>query len=279
MGLRRFVRRLIGRDQPIVPVVRLHGPIGHGPGRRGGGLNVADLAVPLERAFKVPGAKAVALIVNSPGGSPVQSALIARRIRLLADEKKLPVLAFCEDVAASGGYWLAAAGDEIFVDDSSIVGSIGVIYAGFGFVELIAKLGIDRRVHTAGTRKALLDPFGPERKADVGHLKAVQGEIHAAFIDYVKARRGDRLKGDADAMFSGAFWAGRTGVAMGLADAVGDLRGVLRQRYGAKVRLVLVNPPKRRSWWRLGARQGPADWLAEIAAAAEERALWDRFGL
>ena len=279
MGLRSIIARLTGRHVPVVPVVRLHGPIGRTTGRRSGGLTLSDLAGPLERAFKTPGAKAIALAINSPGGSPVQSSLIAKRIRLLADEKNLPVLAFCEDVAASGGYWLALAADEIHVDDSSIIGSIGVVYAGFGFVDLIAKLGVDRRLHTAGARKAILDPFGPERKPEVSHLKSVQGEIHAAFIDHVKARRGDRLNGTDDELFSGAFWAGRTSVVLGLTDSIGDLRGVLRQKFGAKVQLRLVNPPKRRPWWRLGARANPSDWLTDLGSAVEDRALWGRYGL
>ena len=170
MGLGRAIRRIFGSSDPVVPVIRLHGVIGRVPGRRGRGLVVADLVQPIRRAFKTPGAKAVALLINSPGGSPVQSSLIAKRIRLMAEETELPVLAFCEDVAASGGYWLALAGDEIYADDSSILGSIGVVFAGFGFVEAIAKLGVDRRVHTAGERKAILDPFEPERADDVAHL-------------------------------------------------------------------------------------------------------------
>lgn len=279
MGLLRRLG-LGGAAAPLVPVVRLHGVIGGVPvGRRAAGMSMATLAPAIERAFHMPGAKAVALLVNSPGGAPVQSSLIARRIRLLAEEKKLPVLAFCEDVAASGGYWLALAGDEIFVDDSSLVGSIGVVYAGFGFADLIARLGIDRRVHTAGENKAILDPFRPEQPDDVARLKAVQGEIHANFIDHVRARRGDKLKGDETELFSGAFWGGRTAVALGLADAVGDLRGVLRQRFGDKVRLRLVNPPRRRSWLRLRAQLDPAGMLLEVGDTLAERALWSRYGL
>lgn len=279
LGLRTIVQRLTGRNVPVVPVLRLHGVIGRAPGRRGDSLTMASLAGPIERAFNTSGAKAVALLINSPGGSPVQSSLIAARIRLLADEKKLPVFAFCEDVAASGGYWLALAGDEIFVDDSSIVGSIGVIFAGFGFVDLIGKLGVDRRLHTAGDRKAILDPFAPERKADVSHLKAIQGEIHAAFIDHVKARRGDRLKGDDTDLFSGAFWAGRSAIGKGLVDAAGELRTVLKGKFGDKVQLRLVNPPRRRPIWRLASRSDPLDWLGELAGTLDERSLWSRYGL
>jgi signal peptide peptidase SppA len=270
---------VFGSPEPVVPVIRLHGVIGHVPGRRGRGLALADLARPIRRAFKTPGAKAVALLINSPGGSPVQSSLIAKRIRLMAAEEKLPVLAFCEDVAASGGYWLALAGDEIYADDSSIVGSIGVVYAGFGFVEAIGKLGIDRRLHTAGSRKAILDPFGPEREEDVAHLLSVQRDIHTAFIDQVKARRGAKLKGDDAELFSGAFWAGRTALGLGLVDAIGELRTVAQEKFGETVQLRPVNPPKRPSWFRFGTRQGPADWIAEAAGALDERAQWTRFGL
>lgn len=278
MGL---LRRLgLGAGTPVVPVVRLHGMIGGVPGgRRAAGLTLASLAPVLERAFRTSGAKAVALLVNSPGGAPVQASLIAKRIRLLAEERSLPVLAFCEDVAASGGYWLALAGDEIFVDDSSLVGSIGVVYAGFGFVDLIARLGIDRRVHTAGENKAILDPFRPEQPGDVARLKAVQGEVHAAFIDHVRGRRGSKLRGDEGEVFSGAFWAGRTAVALGLADAVGEIRGVLRERYGPKVRLQLMNPPRRRPLLRLRAGADPAAMLENVADMLDERALWSRYGL
>ena len=277
MGL---LGRLKGNKHPIVPVVRLHGVIAAGAGRRQSQtLSMAGMAQPLDRAFKTKGAKAVALLINSPGGSPVQSSFIARRIRLLAEEKKLPVLVFCEDVAASGGYWLALAGDEIYVDDSSIVGSIGVVYAGFGFVDLIAKLGVDRRVHTAGSDKAILDPFRPEEAKDVKRLEAVQGEIHAAFIDHVKARRGAKLKGEDKDLFSGAFWAGRTAVELGLVDAIGDLKTVTREKFGRKVQLQLVNPPRRRPWWRLRAQADPLSLVDDVASRIDDRAQWARYGL
>jgi signal peptide peptidase SppA len=196
------------RGTPVVAVVRLAGVIGSlGPWR--GGLSLAGLAGTLERAFALGGIKAVALAINSPGGSPVQSSLIAARIRALASEKKLPVFAFAEDVAASGGYWLATAGDEIYADESSIVGSIGVISAGFGFPELLQRLGVERRVHTAGVRKSMLDPFRPESPEDVARLEALQGEIHDSFKAHVRERRGARLKADDDTLFSGEFWSGK----------------------------------------------------------------------
>jgi signal peptide peptidase SppA len=226
----------------------------------------------------VRGAKAVALIINSPGGSPVQSALIAQRIRLLAAEKNLPVLAFVEDVAASGGYWLACAADEIIVDPASIVGSIGVISAGFGFQDLLARAGIERRVHTSGERKAMLDAFRAEQPDDVDRLKRLQAEIHDGFKDWVRARRAGRLKGDEASLFSGEFWTGTRGLELGLVDGLGELRATLQARYGAKVRLPLI--AQRRGLlqrFRLGAgidQLGPA-----TLAAIEERQHWQRFGL
>lgn len=241
-------RRLADRIErvPTVAVLRLSGVIGQlGPVRRGG-LALADLAGTIEKAFKLPRVKAVALAINSPGGSPVQSALIAGRIRALAEEKELPVYAFCEDVAASGGYWLACAADEIYANGASIVGSIGVISAGFGFSEALAKLGVERRVYSAGERKAQLDPFLPEDEGDVRHLKELQKDLHAQFIDYVRLRRRDRLKGDDEALFSGDFWSGRQAAEFGLIDGIADLRGKMREKYGEKVKLRVV--AQQRSW-------------------------------
>ena len=241
----------------------------------------------IERAFAPARLAAVALSVNSPGGSPVQSALIAKRIRDRAEERGVPVLAFAEDVAASGGYWLACAGDEIFADENSIVGSIGVIAAGFGFVDLIARHGIERRVHTAGARKGMLDPFRPENPEDVERLRAVQRDIHETFVSHVRERRGRRLKGEDDILFSGEFWSGRRAIELGLVDGLGDLRGVLRDRFGAGVRIrpVAVRRGLRR---RLGFGVfdgAPAFGLdagavgAEILAALDEWAMWKRYGL
>src|SRR5216684_4261333 len=194
------------RRTPIVPVVRLSGVIVAG-GRFGArGLSLDAVSSLLSKAFGVKGAKAVALAINSPGGSPVQSALIATRIRLLATEKNIPVIAFVEDVAASGGYWLACAADEIVADPASIVGSIGVISAGFGFQDFLARYGVERRVHTSGERKAMLDPFRPENPEDIARLKGLQGEIHDGFKDWVRQRRGTKLKGDEAMLFSGEFW-------------------------------------------------------------------------
>jgi signal peptide peptidase SppA len=277
----RLVDRLDGA--PIVPVLRLSGVIGGSASIRKGGLSLADMAGSIEKAFEHSGAVAVALAINSPGGSPVQSSLIAKRIRDLAGEKELPVFAFCEDVAASGGYWLACAADEIHANPSYIVGSIGVVSAGFGFPALLEKVGIERRVHTAGENKAILDPFAPENPDDVVHLKELQAEIHEQFKTYVRAHRGERLDDDEVTLFSGAFWTGERAVSLGLVDGLGDLRAVMREKFGDKVRLPVMTEPKgwlqRRMGMRLSALSAPADWAPSVMGALDERAHWSRFGL
>lgn len=264
---------------PTVAVVRLFGPIGQvGLGRQG--LTVSRLGGALEAAFSLWQVKAVALVINSPGGAAVQSALIGQRIRDLAEEKKVPVFAFAEDVAASGGYWLAAAADEIFVNDSSIIGSIGVIAGGFGLAELARRFGLRRRIYKAGERKSLLDPFLPEKPEEVARLQAILDEVHERFRDWVRARRGERLKAPEDELFSGEFWTGARAVELGLADGIGELRSTLRQRFGEHVRLKLINPEE--SWWRrrFGLAVGePESWAEAALAAAESRALWTRYGL
>jgi len=266
---------------PVVAVVPLAGIIGRpGPIRRG--LTLAALAEVLERAFKLRHLKAVALAVNSPGGSAVQSALIARRIRDLAAENSVPVYAIAEDVAASGGYWLALAADEIYADASSIVGSIGVVSGGFGFVQAIRRLGIERRLHTAGDRKAMLDPFRPEKAAEVRHLKSLQRDIHASFKAQVLERRGGRLKARRKELFSGAFWTGRRALEMGLIDGLGDIRGVMRDKFGERVKLKRITTAAP-LWRRFGlasmSRPSAADWAEAAIAAVEERLIWNRFGL
>jgi signal peptide peptidase SppA len=273
--------RLADRIQhvPTVAVLRLNGVIGQmGPVRRGG-LTLADQAETIQKAFELPRVKAVAVSINSPGGSPVQSALIAGRLRALAEEHEVPVYAFCEDVAASGGYWLACAGDEVYADGASIVGSIGVIAATFGFPALLAKLGVERRVYTAGDRKVQLDPFSPENEDDVRHIKTLQADIHAQFIDYVKERRGDRLKGDEKALFSGDFWSGRQALELGLIDGIADLRGKMREKYGEKVKLRVVSQPRGWLQKRLGMESRMRRLPDDIVATLDERALWARYGL
>jgi signal peptide peptidase SppA len=270
------------RRGPVVPVVRLSGVIASGGLLGSRGLSIETVAPLLKRAFETRGAKAVALSLNSPGGSPVQSALIAQRIRLHAAEKGLPVIAFVEDVAASGGYWLACAADEIIADPSSIVGSIGVISSGFGFQDLIARIGVERRVHTSGENKSMLDPFRPEQPDDVVRLKRLQAEIHDGFKDWVRQRRGKLLKGDETMLFTGEFWTARRGIEFGLIDGFGELRATLQARYGDKVRLPVIGP-RRRLLSRFGLQTGTGGGIAGIGpatlAALEERALWQRFGL
>ena len=273
------------RRRSVVPVVRLSGLIGAATPLRPG-MSLAGLARTLERAFAVKNAKAVALVINSPGGTPVQSRQIYLRIRQLAEEKKLPVLVFVEDVAASGGYMIACAGDEIFCDPSSILGSIGVVGGSFGFQELIKKMGVERRLYTAGAHKATLDPFLPEDPDDVARLKALQREIHAIFIALVKQSRGARLKGADDVLFTGEYWAGETSISLGLADAIGDLRSTLRARYGEKVHTPLIAPASgmlsgllgRRSPGTLSAWEGASSLPEQAISALESRAIWAKFG-
>ena len=265
------------RRAPTIPAIRLAGVIGS-VGLAGRGLTLAGLERSLDAAFAHKHAPAVALLVNSPGGSPVQSALIAGRIRDLAREKNKPVLAFVEDVAASGGYWLACAADEIFADPSSIVGSIGVISAGFGFEEAIARLGIERRVHATGERKALLDPFKAERPGDLELLKQIQGDILARFIAHVRDRRGDRLKGSDAELFDGRVWTGDGALGHGLIDGLGEARATIRARFGEHARLSVANP-RRGLLRRLRLRAGPAHILDDALAVLEARAHWRRFGL
>jgi len=271
-------------DIPIVPVVRLTGIIGVATPLRPG-LMLSTIARTLERAFAVRRARAVALIINSPGGSPTQSHLILRRIRQLAEEKKIPVLAFIEDVGASGGYMLACGGDEIICDQYSIVGSIGVVGGSFGFPKLMDKLGIERRLYTSGEHKAMLDPFLPEKPEDVKRLKAIQKDIHAHFIALVKERRGAKLRGADKTLYSGEFWTAPKAIELGLVDGIGDLRSVLRERYGEKVRMPLIMAERSLLGRRLpgvnvvealAKQAGLAD---DLISALEARALWSRYGL
>jgi signal peptide peptidase SppA len=279
-GLKR-----IARPKPVVPVLRLNGAIGQGGALRSG-LTASQLADPIRRAFSTSNARAVALLVNSPGGSPVQSELIAGRIRQYAQEKDLKVYVFCEDVAASGGYWLACAGDEIYASRASIVGSIGVVAASFGFQELIRRYGVERRVYTSGEKKVILDPFQAEDPDDVARLKEIQAEIHEHFKAMVRERRAGKLQAAESELFSGAFWTGQRAYELGLIDGIGELRQTLRGLYGDKVQLPLIEP--KQSWLKrkfggtsvgelLGG--GPGNWAGDLLTAAEERALWARYGL
>jgi signal peptide peptidase SppA len=285
-ALRPILPKRLRGDRPVVPVVRLSGVIGVGTPLRSA-LTLAGVARPLERAFGMRQARAVAIVVNSPGGSPVQSHLIYRRIRQLAAQNNRPVIAFAEDVAASGGYMIACAADEIICDPSSIVGSIGVVGSSFGFSRLIDKLGIERRLYTSGDHKAMLDPFLPEKPDDVERLKSVQREIHEGFIDLVRQSRGSRLKSQEKTLFSGEYWTGSKAIELGLADALGDLRGTLRARFGDDVLTPLVAPA--RGWFgrvQPGVGAGDIDSLlrggdfaGQVISALEARALWARYGL
>ncbi|MFL5260125.1 MAG: S49 family peptidase [Hyphomicrobiales bacterium] len=275
--LSRLLPRYFRSDIPLVHVVRLHGAIGIGTPLRPA-LTLPSIAETLDRAFSRKGIAAVALAINSPGGSAVQSSLIHDRIRALADENKVPVYSFCEDVAASGGYWLACAGDEIFADASSIVGSIGVLAAGFGFVDAMKKIGIERRVHTAGDNKVILDPFQPEKPEDIERLRRIQTDVHDAFKTLVRYRRAGKLKADEADLFSGAFWSGRQALELGLIDGIGHLRDVMRNKLGAKTELRVISKPSRWGLRRL-AFGGETDIGTNFIDAAETRALWARFGL
>jgi signal peptide peptidase SppA len=285
--LKELIPARLRRGAAVVPIVRLSGVIGAVTPLRPG-MSLAGVARMLERAFGTKNAKAVALVINSPGGSPVQSRQIYLRIRQLAAEKSLPVLVFVEDVAASGGYMIACAGDEIFCDPSSILGSIGVVGGSFGFQELIKKIGVERRLYTAGAHKAMLDPFLPENPDDVARVKALQREIHTIFIALVKKSRGGRLKGSDDVLFTGEYWAGETSISLGLADAIGDLRSTLRARYGDKVKTPVVAPASGMLSGLLGRRSPGASMLTslegisglpdELISALETRAIWAKFG-
>jgi signal peptide peptidase SppA len=271
----------------IIPVLRLSGPIGMAAPLRPG-LSLAAVATPLQRAFTLSRHPAVAIAINSPGGSPVQSHLIFRRIRQLAKEHDKRVHVFCEDVAASGGYFLALAGDEIHADPSSIVGSIGVISASFGLSRAIERLGIERRVHTSGETKSFLDPFLPEQPEDVTRLKAVQRQIHDTFIAVVKERRGGKLRASDDELFNGAFWTGPHARQLGLIDGIGDMRGTLRGIYGDKIRLrpvpiggggLLARLRRMPGGSALGLPALSHGLSDDMISAFEVRALWARFGL
>ena len=283
-ALARLLPARFRADIPVVPVVRLSGVIGSGTPLRPG-LMLSSIAKSLDRAFATRNAKAVALVINSPGGSPAQSHLIMRRIRQLAEEKNLPVFAYIEDVGASGGYMLACAADEIICDQYSIVGSIGVVGGSFGFPKLMEKLGVERRLYTSGDNKAMLDPFLPEKPEDVKRIKAIQKDIHGHFIALVKSRRGSKLKGTDKALFSGEFWTAQAAIELGLADALGDVRSDLRARYGDKVRMPLIAPElgwlsRKIPGINFGATPGlGAGFADDLISALEARALWSHYGL
>lgn len=270
---------------PVVPVLRFSGPIGMATPLRPG-LSLASYAGAIEKAFSLSKLPGVAVVINSPGGSPVQSNLIFKRLRQLAAEKNKKVYVFCEDVAASGGYFLAIAGDEIYADPSSIVGSIGVVSRSFGFVELIDRMGVERRVYTAGANKNQLDPFLPEDADDVSRLKAIQKDVHDVFIGLVKERRLGKLKAPDDELFSGAFWSAAKAVEFGLIDGITDIRSKMQDVFGSKVRLKVVEPERggllsrlRRVPGASGLGNGGLAFADDLVSAIEARTLWSRFGI
>ncbi len=259
----------------VVAVVKLHGVITPSPSPLArGAINLAAVETALTRAFGHDRLKAVALLINSPGGAPTQSGLVAERIRQLADEKGVPVLAFCEDVAASGGYWLACAADEIYAHRTSMVGSIGVISGGFGFTGLLERFGIERRLHTAGENKSRLDPFSPEKPEDVEWLKKMHSQLHELFVSWVKERRGERLTETED-LFTGDVWLGAKALEHGLIDGLGSLRQVITERYPDAD--ISVAEPKRPLLARLGV--GAPAAASAVLDAVTQKAAWSRFGL
>ena len=263
---------------PNVAVIRLQGVIGSVSKFRKGGIDASSVEPLLKKAVELPRLKAIVLLINSPGGSPVQSDLITREIRHLADKHDVPILSFIEDVGASGGYWLACAGEEIYALDASIVGSIGVIAAGFGFNEFIEKHGIERRVYTAGKSKSLLDPFQPEKAEDVKKLKAAQADVYDVFTDWVKSRRGERLQGKETELFSGAIFSGRKALELGLLDGLADYRSICRERFGDQVEFKELEDSKGFLAKKLGVLS-PTYWVEACASAVTERLHWMRFGL
>jgi len=284
--IRQYARRLLGtlpierfrNPPPVVGVMRFDGVIGRSAGLSREGITLSSYERPIAKLFSNKGLKAVVIQINSPGGSPVQSALLAQRIRDLADEKAMQVITFCEDVAASGGYWLACAGDEIFADANSIIGSIGVISSGFGFGDLIDRFGIERRVYSTGSRKGMLDPFQDEKPEDVDRLKELHQDIFENFKNMVRSRRGDRLLAREDTLFSGDIWTGNQAVEVGLIDGLAEMRSEMRKRFGDNVQFHLVNIRRSLLMRLRGGRRAGSD-VTDIVAALDEWALWKRYGV
>lgn len=281
-SLKRLIPKKFRKQKTVIPLLRLQGVIQAGGSQFRPALNIASVEDLLDKAFDMKKAPAVAISINSPGGSPVQARAIFNRIRDLALKKEKKVLVFVEDLAASGGYLISLAGDEIIADPTSIVGSIGVISGGFGFPELLKKIGIERRVYTSGSNKSVLDPFQPEKQSDIDHLKALQQEVHRVFIDMVKERRGAKLSDNPD-LFTGLFWTGETGLALGLVDGVGDMMAELRKRYGDEVEIEKIETSRGFLGRFISSQKGStaigAGFAAGIAETAEERAWWSRYGL
>ena len=271
----KWIINVIFRRKPTVPVLRLSGVIATGGFSRGR-INAENLENNIKKAFSDDNAKAIAILVNSPGGSPVQSSLIYKRIRYFAEKKEIPILVFVEDVAASGGYWLACAGDEIFADKSSIIGSIGVISASFGFVEAIKKIGIERRVYTSVKSKGSLDPFKPENSNDIKILKKIQRNVHNVFVEHVKSRRGDKLKGEKNEIFSGAFWSGEDALKLGLIDGIGEMREILKLRFGKNIRVKII--ANKKGFLSSLTQTLSNSFFITLIENFENKTFWSRFG-
>tara|TARA_Y100001970_G_scaffold229014_1_gene283969 strand:+ start:9185 stop:9991 length:807 start_codon:yes stop_codon:yes gene_type:complete len=263
------------KKKKIIPHIKLTGIIGN-VGKFRQGIDFSGQEEIILKAFSVKKAPCIAITVNSPGGSPVQSHLIYNFIRLQAKKNKKKVIVFAEDVAASGGYLIACAGDEIYANSSSIIGSIGVIYSSFGFTELIKKIGVERRVHTAGKNKSTLDPFLDEKKDDIERLKKIQLDIHKDFINVVEKSRGSKLKKSEVELFSGEFWSGSKAKELGLIDEVGDSHQILREKFGEDV--VIKKFEKNRGWLskKLSSSNNHVDQLSNIL---EEKSVWQKYGL
>ena len=272
------LKNLICKKPTNIAVVNLSGVIGKG-GKIDQGINIENVNPILEKAFETKGVKAVAINVNSPGGSPVQSELIYNRIKELSVEKKIPVFTFAQDVAASGGYFILLAGQEIFAHNASIVGSIGVISAGFGFEDLIKKIGVERRIYAQGKNKAVLDPFSPENPESVEILKSAQKDVFESFKDLVRQNRQDKLKESDDFLFNGAFWSGKKAAELGLVDAIGDIRNVMKNKFGEKVKFVNIEPKKKGFIKELLASSFDNNLADNLIEKIEEKSFWSRFGL
>jgi signal peptide peptidase SppA len=267
--------------KPKVIAIRMAGVIADTAMMRRAGISHQKYSKLIEKAFHSPNTKAIALVINSPGGAPAQCSLITAQIRRLSEEKEIPVYAFVEDVAASGGYWLACAAGEIYAQETSIVGSIGVISAGFGFEDLIKRYDIHRRVYTAGKDKSFLDPFKPERPEDVARLRELQESMHDSFKNWIKDRRGDKLNGTDNQTMEGAFWVATDALHYGLIDGIGDCRSIMKEKFGDDIKIVDIAPEKKwfPSFLPMGGGDAKVDMVAEALSYAEDRAAWGRFGL
>ena len=270
---------LFPKGRGNIAVVNLSGIIGKG-GKMEQGINIENVEPLLEKAFDTKKLKAVAININSPGGSPVQSELIYQRIKELSVENKIPVFTFAQDVAASGGYFILCAGDEMFAHSASIVGSIGVISAGFGFEELIKKIGVERRIYAEGKNKAVLDPFSPENPESIQILKSAQKDVYESFKNLVRERRKDQLKKSDEELFNGAFWSGKTAVDIGLVDAVSDMRSTMKTKFGDKIKFINIEPKKKGFIKELlSSKFGRLNLASDLIDKIEERGIWSKFGL